>query len=360
MKRKWMNVYAFEYLALQNYLNEMKEQGWQVCKISNHYIGFEQGEKKGHYQVVVSGKRDDDPNRIGEEAKNQQKLMNEFGYEHVCSFGYFHVYHSNKKQVPAYNEQQELEHIQGVMKKYQSSFSFLFLLLGLISFVGVLLMSEIDFYSILEVIANRKVHLLLLYWILAVCTAYRMEAPVRAFKKNPQLVTESAAIQKRGLSIFLIYFLMIMFVYYVPAMIPTLLVMFILMKLLRKYEKGYMIACLVAGVVCTLSNNILTELMFQTKNNEPMVYGEVFDQKIENNSLWLTTTRYENQHTRVLEVEVKESKVEGLIHSLMEHHYEGLSEEPTYIKNTYVVKKDTSKYVFVETTEDVKWVEKLK
>lgn len=360
MKRKWMYVYAFEHIALQNYLNEMKEKGLQVCKLSNHYIGFEKKEKKGHYQVVVSGKREDDPNRMGEEALKQQNLMVEFGYEHVCSFGYFHVYYHDKKHIPPYDEAQELLHIQDVTNKYKESFTSVLIIAGLLVIIGSLLLSKIDFYYLLEMIANRKVHLLLLYWILAILTAYRMESPLRAFKKNPQLIKESEAIQKRGLSIFIMYFLVGLFIYYIPAMIVCLVSMLVLMKLLRKYAKGYLIAVGISGVLFSLSNNIISELMNQSNRNEVMIYDVQFDQRIENESLWLKSIRYEKEDLTILEVELKDTKFKGIIEKIIEGYYGDIKQDCIYVKGNYVVEKADDHYVFVETIEDDQWIKKLK
>ena len=56
MTIKFMYVHEFEHIALENYLNEMREKGYLLKSMGWFYLSFQKGTSNQPYHVVVSGK----------------------------------------------------------------------------------------------------------------------------------------------------------------------------------------------------------------------------------------------------------------------------------------------------------------
>lgn len=337
MAMRWMNIYEFEIQALENYLNEMSAQGYQFEKIGPIYLKFNKKKETCHYFVTI----------------NDQKPYDH--YQYIDGYKHIKIYKSYQKQRMKHQDEEELVQVKEKMNhSFYTNELFWLMILSVIIFV---LAANKEFFVIMEVIANRKIHLIFLYTLLLIATLYRSEEPKRKFKKEVQLIKDSSQIQKRGLTIFLAIFLCIMIVYHLPAFAISLVGYIIMKYLLRKYDKGDIIAIIISGLLCYFGTTTLMELrkgVSQTHNIYPFTYEEVMEQE----SLWMKTKRYEGEEVTLLEVEVKEGKLQGMFQAMIEGYYH-IEDDVHYEKGNYVKKVDETSYLFVKCEENKEWEEVL-
>ena len=160
---------------------------------------------------------------------------------------------------------------------------------------------------------------------------------------------------KRKMSVFLA---IIMMFYYSPALGIAIFGYILSLKLLRKYQRGYYVAIIIFSLLFNAMDNIL--VAYQPANASPQeVYQVVFEDVKEYESLWLKTIFYENDDTRMLHVEIKESKLKNVMHWLVENYYD-VDECVTYDKGTYVYKMNENTYDLIQCDASKEWENKLK
>lgn len=144
-----MYVHEFEHIALENYLNEMREKGYLLKSMGWFYLSFQKGTSNQPYHVVVSGKRDEDGYRVSDETKKQQDLMNEFGYNYVCGYGHMQVYQATNQHIVKHQMEDELTFIKNIIRKKVSS-ALLLVFVALVMLLQIFLYSEMDYFAILD------------------------------------------------------------------------------------------------------------------------------------------------------------------------------------------------------------------
>ena len=85
-------------------------------------------------------------------------------------------------------------------------------------------------------------------------------------------------------------------------------------KWFRKYKNGYLVAVFISSILFHFADGTLVAYQ-QLKTPPQEVYQVVFEDVTEYESLWLKTILYENEDTRMLHVELKESKLKNVIKS---------------------------------------------
>lgn len=121
MKHKYKIIRAFVYerKALENYINDMANQGWHIDKLGLNHIRFVQDHKKQVYSVVFVPKAtQEDLIYETDEQKNLKSFMNDFNFEFVCSNGMFQVYTSQTKEDIYTDEEVEFDYISKSKIKY--------------------------------------------------------------------------------------------------------------------------------------------------------------------------------------------------------------------------------------------------
>ena len=73
----------------------------------------------------------------------------------------------------------------------------------------------------------------------------------------------------------------------------------------------------------------------------------------------MKTNLYENDDTRILHIEIKESKLAGVIRWLIQSYYDVNGENVTYHKGTYVRKIDDVTYDLVQCEASKEWQNRL-
>ena len=357
MTIKFMYVHVFEHIALENYLNEMREKGYLLKGMGWFYLSFQKGTANQPYHVVVSGKRDEDGYRVSDETKKQQDLMNEFGYNYVCGFGHMQVYQATNQHIVEHQMEDELTFIKNIIRKKVSS-ALLLVFVALVMLLQIFLYSEMDYFAILNFFANRNLQFTLLYTVLLILTMVRKEAPIRAFKKNPQLIVESEKLKGRGLTIFIGFLSCAMMIYYRSSLALSTFLFILMTKWFRKYKNGYLVAVFISSILFHFADGTLVAYQ-QLKTPPQEVYQVVFEDVTEYESLWLKTILYENEDTRILHIEIKESKLAGVIRWLIQSYYDVNGENLTYHKGTYVRKIDDDTYDLVQCEASKEWQNRL-
>ena len=357
MTIKFMYVHEFEHIALENYLNEMREKGYLLKSMGWFYLSFQKGTSNQPYHVVVSGKRDEDGYRVSDETKKQQDLMNEFGYQHVCGFGHMQVYQATNQHIVEHQNEEELSFIKGIVGKTVSS-AWLLVFVALVMLLRIFLYSEMDYFAILNFFANRKLQFTLLYTVLLILTMVRKEASIRAFKKNPQLIVESEKLKGRGLTIFIGFLSCVMIIYYMPSLALSTFLFLFMTKWFRKYKNGYLVAVAISTLIFHITDGTLVAYR-QIKTPPQEAYQVVFEDVTEYESLWLKTILYENEDTRMLHVELKESKLKNVMCWFIETYYD-VDDSVQYHKGTYVYKMDENTYDLIQCDASKEWENKLK
>lgn len=342
MKIKLMSVYPFEYQALQNYLNEMAEQGYHIKRMGAYYLGFEKAQKNCQYHVVIRKEMNE----------TQQNQLKQAGYEYVCGWKYFEIYRTYGKVKSKLSEGDALAVIADWMKQYSvSDFSALALVL-----IGIVIMNILplinDYFYFLELFASRALQLSAAYMILLLFSLYKKEAPVRAFRRDSKLICESEAIQKRGLSIFLIFFLIALCIYQIPSAC-VILAMYLIVRALTQKNRNVYLGVLALTGVCggLLISHTQSHPIFQSvPQKHPLsVMNQQCDEYAENESLWLKTQQYSNDTTRILHVELKEGKLQNFLNNQLVQHYRLKDTQIQYCENTYIVCVSDSEYYLIET-----------
>ncbi len=99
--RRWLFIEPYEYIGLQEYLNQMAKKGWKLVSVfgnSSCWLTFEKIEETETCHYLVDYTKDFSaltPERETEEAKKYRGFIEEFGYEYIGSNGALQIYRTH-------------------------------------------------------------------------------------------------------------------------------------------------------------------------------------------------------------------------------------------------------------------------
>lgn len=334
---KLMNLYPFEYKAFEAYLNEMASKGKYLKDLRGWMLFFEKSEEHYHYRVVIN--------------REDFALITQ-GMEYVTGNKDIQVFRSKKQHT--IKEEEVIEDIKKLTQKNHRQYTLSVLIYGLIV-IGVLLFGcKLDMFLLLNMIANRKLHLLLLYWCLLMLVLAKLESPLRKFKKDLLLVNDQENLERRGLAIFILCFVAIMMLYYLPILILPVFVYIVVTFVMKDKTYGVLLALFLAGIAFYGSNAYFKAQAL--KREQVVMYDETFEVVSVYESIWLKTNQYHQEDVELLKLELKESKMQKMIENILHSYYQNNDFE----KNTYMMKKSETEYVLIQTQNQDKWLEKVK
>lgn len=196
MKKKihFAYVYPFEFQALENYLNEMAQEGWFIQKMRGNYLIFEQNESERqipHYSVgLIKHYHTGNPARESEEAQKYKMFMEDFDYHFVCGYGPFMIF-KGTDSTPFHNDEQvTIEEVSNITKRYPKPLSELPILLGCI-FILLIVSLLISFDFRIMFLSDDILWIGSIFLLITTACLFIVRKPYRAFKKNHELSNTS-------------------------------------------------------------------------------------------------------------------------------------------------------------------------
>lgn len=301
MKKKirFAYVYPFEFQALENFLNEMAQEGWYLQKMREYYLIFEQDENREqlpHYSVgLIKHYHTGNPARESEETQKCKEFMEDFEYHYICGYGPFLIFEGTGS-TPFHNDDLvTIDEVTEITKRYPKPLSDLPVVIACIYAVIIIaLFISLDFQILLLADWLLWVGIMLLL-VITVCLVI-VRAPYRTFKKVHSLPKEGITSSLRLLSSILplacIFIFSILansyFLFILCALFPLCTM---LQHMFYKYEKLIMIIQVIAIVI--LVNCDLSLPYAQTMPKEDIAA-----------KLEVPYTSYETRSSPLLELEI--------------------------------------------------------
>lgn len=269
---RWLFVEPYQYIAMQNYLNQMAKKGWKLVSVFGNascWLTFENNEDNDTDCYIVDYTKDFStlaPETETEKAKRYRGFIEEFGYEYVGSNGALQIYRCHQENTIL--RENNDEDIKILMKSTLKSsipylLLFLFCIFNLWSFTdstrNLLFISNISIFGIV-VLGGFSLILLftefipLLYWL---C------------RKNPfqssNWIIAFSSIRLVFLIFFIIFLLSFMtslnFIFYLGILVAFISCLYNLMRISRRAKRKYLVY-LSMIVLCLFFLNISTRLSF--------------------------------------------------------------------------------------------------
>lgn len=132
MKRKYecTYIYPFEYVQLQEHINEMAEQGWQIDRMRGSYLRYHYAQEHHHYEVLLMKQyHRSNPAIEDQNTQKLKELIEDFDCQHVTSYGPFQIIETKSDQPITTDQALAQQEMNFIVKRYSKPYNGWFLMI---------------------------------------------------------------------------------------------------------------------------------------------------------------------------------------------------------------------------------------